>query len=629
MTGSGTDICTLRLSGSSATSAQTVSLSSNNTAVAMPATVTLPANATSAQFTATVASVATAQTATLTATLGSVPASYAVQLNAFVQTVSASRTGVAFNDVVVNTTQTQSVVFTSTGTVPVTINAATLAGAGFTMSAPALPLTLNPGQTVMLSVLFRPTAAGVLTGQITIATNSSTTGTLVTGLSGTAVIGSSGATITPGSFPYSGSPLEGTLAQANSSVALTGSFFGMTIYNLAPIGTAPELNMTPFPAFPVSTLRLWDVAYWKMLEPNDGQFYWPKMDNTIAIAQQNGVSDFIFTFGQNPAWASTDPTDPCTGGEGPGTCSPPDMSAFEEFATQVVQRYCGKVKYYEPWNEPNNAQFWDGTNAQMLAIAQQVYQIAKNPANCGCTNGVCSPNGGANPNQVLLPPIAAINQQSISWLSSYLASAGTPYPYADIAAFHGYVWQGYQPEEIETGVQLLQQTLASYGLSNLPLWNTETSWQWNANFTQDQQAAWLMRSHAVEAALGIPRFVWYAYDSCDWGTLYSSALCPTVEGTQGQLTEAGTAYSTIENWFIGANFVQCLQYQNGVWACELQRSGGYDAWMVWSSTGTSISIPIPETSGLTVYRDWQNNLNTLPTQLTVGQFPMLLENQDL
>ena len=627
ITGSGTDVCTLRLNGSSATSAQTVSLSSNNAAVSMPATVTLPANSTSAQFTATIASVGTAQATTLTATLGSVPASFALQLNAYIQTLSLSRTGVAFNDVVVNTTQTQSVALTSTGTVPLVVSGATLAGTGFTMSAPVLPLTLNPGQTAMVSVLYHPAAAGVTAGQIAITTNSSTSGTAVLGLSGTAVSGSSGTTITPGSFAYTGSPLSGTLAQANSSVAMTGSFFGMTVYNLAPIGTAPEANMTPFPAFPVSTLRLWDVAYWKMLEPNNGQFYWPKMDNTIAIAQQNGVSDFIFTFGQIPAWASTDPTDPCTGGEGPGTCSPPDMTALEEFATQVVQRYCGKVKYYEPWNEPNNSQFWDGTNAQMLAIAQQVYQIAKSPANCGCTNGVCSPNGGVNPNEVLLPPIAAINQQSIAWLNSYLASAGTPYPYADIAAFHGYVWQGYQPEQIETGVQLLQQTLATYGLSNLPLWNTETSWQWNVTYTQDQQAAWLMRSHAVEAALGIPRFVWYAYDSCDWGSLYSSPLCPTVEGTPGQLTEAGTAYTTIENWFIGANFVQCLQYQNGLWACELQRSGGYDAWMVWSSTGTSVSIPVP--AGLTVYRDWQNNLNTLSTQLTVGQLPMLLENQDL
>jgi hypothetical protein len=48
--------------------------------------------------------------------------------------------------------------------------------------------------------------------------------------------------------------------------------------------------------------------------------------------------------------------------------------------------------------------------------------------------------------------------------------------------------------------------------------------------------------------------------------------------------------------------------------------------MVWSSTGTEITIPIPQSSGLTVYRDWQNNVNALPSSLTVGEMPVLLGN---
>jgi hypothetical protein len=29
---------------------------------------------------------------------------------------------------------------------------------------------------------------------------------------------------------------------------------------------------------------------------------------------------------------------------------------------------------------------------------------------------------------------------------------------------------------------------------------------------------------------------------------------------------------------------------------------------------------------LTVYRDWQNNVNTLPSELAVGEMPVLLGN---
>jgi hypothetical protein len=51
--------------------------------------------------------------------------------------------------------------------------------------------------------------------------------------------------------------------------------------------------------------------------------------------------------------------------------------------------------------------------------------------------------------------------------------------------------------------------------------------------------------------------------------------------------------------------------------------------MLWSNSGTSISVPIPDSFGLAVYRDSLNNVMTLPAQITVTQMPVLLENYDL
>jgi hypothetical protein len=626
--GSATEVCTIKLNAVSGGGGTTVSLASSGSAVTVPATVGVAANAASAQFTANVASVETAQTITLTASAGGVLETFALQLAAAIQTLTASRTSMVFADVVVNTAATQYLTLSSTGTEPVTITTASLIGTGFTMSGAGFPLTLSPGAAATVAVQFRPTTLGTAAGQITVSSNSSNSGTTVIGLSGLTVAGPN-ATGQAGSFAYAGSSLVNTFVPPQPFAAIPRNLFGLTIFNLAPNSPHPQPNMTPFPTFPVSISRLLDVADWPVIDSYEGQNNWTKLDNSIAIAQQSGTSDFIYTFGRDPVWASTSPTDPCTGGEGPGTCAPPDMTAFDSFVTQVAQRYCGTIKYYEPWNEPDNPQFWDGDNARMLTIAQQVYQIVKDPANCGCTNGSCSPNGGVNPNQVLLPPISNTSSASISWLNSYLAAAGTPYPYADIAAFHGYVWSGYPLEEIVQGVQLLRQTLATYGLSNLPLWNTEASWELNTNIDQDQQASWVMRYSATQVALGISRFIEFSYDNCYWGTLWSSPLCSDPEGTMGQLTEAGNAYDTIENWFIGANLTQCEQYQNGLWTCELQRAGNYDAWMLWSSTGASIPVPVPANLGLTVYRDWQNNEAALPAQITVNQMPVLLETSEL
>jgi len=94
------------------------------------------------------------------------------------------------------------------------------------------------------------------------------------------------------------------------------------------------------------------------------------------------------------------------------------------------------------------------------------------------------------------------------------------------------------------------------------------------------------------------------------------------------VTAPGEAYAVIESWLSGANLVNCQLYENGLWACELQRPGNYSAWMIWSSAGTDIDVPIPDNSAFTDYRDWQNNVNALPSDLTVGEMPILLENSN-
>ena len=426
------------------------------------------------------------------------------------------------------------------------------------------------------------------------------------------------------SFAYTSSSLANRLTPPQST-PVSNEFFGMTIFNLAAPGTTVSTS-TPFPSFPISALRLWDVAYWANLEPSEGVFNWNKMDGIISAGQENGVSDFVFTFGHVPQWASTNPSDPCDD-IGTGTCAPPDMSAFDAFAQQVVQRYCGKVRYYETWNEPNEAGFWDGSKSQLLTVAQHLYQIAKDPANCGCSSGACSPNGGANPNKVLMPPVCGLGSSPLEWLDSYLASSGARYPYADIATFHGY--DTINPENVAQRLPSLRNVLEKHGLATLELWDTEANWGESDVPVTQTQASWLMRDQILQVASGISRFIWYAYDSCNWGTLWNPSFCSGVQNTVGQLNDPGRAYSTMRHWLIGATLTLCQSYQNGLWACELQRSGGYDAWMIWSSTGSEIPVPFPDGSRLTVYRDWRDNLNPLSPQLTVGQMPVLVEVKDL
>jgi len=185
ISGAASDSCTVSLSSAAPTGGLTITLSSNNSSVTVPASVTVAAGATSAGFTATVAAVTSTQSAALTATASGVSKIYTLQLDAQTAGMSLSTNSLSFGDVTINTSTSQSVTVTSSGTAPLTINSATLTGTGFTLGGAAIPVTLNPGQSATMQVTFDPTAAGAETGTILITSNATTNPTATISLSGT------------------------------------------------------------------------------------------------------------------------------------------------------------------------------------------------------------------------------------------------------------------------------------------------------------------------------------------------------------------------------------------------------------------------------------------------------------
>lgn len=96
-----------------------------------------------------------------------------------------SATSLAFGNVAVGSTATLNLVLTSSGTAPLTISSVAAQGSAFSDSGASFPVTLNPNQSVTLQVQFDPSAAGNVTGQLTIASNSSSGSTTLVTLSGT------------------------------------------------------------------------------------------------------------------------------------------------------------------------------------------------------------------------------------------------------------------------------------------------------------------------------------------------------------------------------------------------------------------------------------------------------------
>lgn len=384
-------------------------------------------------------------------------------------------------------------------------------------------------------------------------------------------------------------------SDAQTSSIVTPLFFGVhvssTIYQ-------------PWPVVSFGTIRTWDHwpgISWKSISCAPGVYDWSILDHFVEKAIGRGV-DIIYTFGVIPSWASTNPA----GGGcayGNGTCYPPDVDAWKNFVTVITTRYTGKIKYWELWNEPNVAKFWNGTSIDLVSLAAAAYPIIK-----AAGGVVVSPSPqGAN---------------AYKWLDSYFEAGG--YSYLDVVAFHGYLYG--DPEQIIDLVSNVRSVVAKYdSVGARPIWDTEHNWgdpTWPFGAT-GQQAAWLARFIPLSFANGIARSVWYMWDGYDgqaqWGMLYNAAI--------KQLQEPGVAYREVYGWMVNADLGPC-SVDGATYQCPLTRVGGYEGLITWIATADPTYVtPFTAPEKYTQYRTLDGR--TLPVAsdrvVPLGMKPVLLE----
>ncbi|HLY42718.1 MAG TPA: choice-of-anchor D domain-containing protein [Terracidiphilus sp.] len=231
--GAGTDACTVILNAAAGSGGLAVNLSSNDSAVAVPASVTVPSGTSSASFNATVSAVTSAQTATLTASSGGITETFAVQLSVATAILSVNATSISFGSVVINTPATQTLTLKSTGASAVTVSAASISGAGFSVSGQTFPLTLNAGQSASLYVQFDPASAGSASGSLTITSNASGGSKTVISLSGTGLPHeiNLGWSAPGGSDPIAGYNVYRAVSGSNSYERLNSALNATTAYS--------------------------------------------------------------------------------------------------------------------------------------------------------------------------------------------------------------------------------------------------------------------------------------------------------------------------------------------------------------------------------------------------------------
>jgi hypothetical protein len=161
--------------------------------------------------------------------------------------LTVSSTSLDFGTVSLNSISTQAITLTSTGTGSITIEGLAVAGAGYTIAAPSVPITLASGQAVSVQVGFDPTVAGTAPGDISISTYYRTSSTTVVSLTGTGAGTTSNPVLTMSATSLSfGSVSVGTPSIQSLTLSSTGTA-AVTVSAVSLSGAGYTISGATFP----------------------------------------------------------------------------------------------------------------------------------------------------------------------------------------------------------------------------------------------------------------------------------------------------------------------------------------------------------------------------------------------
>ena len=358
-----------------------------------------------------------------------------------------------------------------------------------------------------------------------------------------------------------------------------------------------DANLTSLTHRSTRAIRLWDTGVtWPDLQPTaTGGYTWTRLDDIVTRAHQNRT-EVTLALAMTPSWAAassthTLPTDA------------PNLTQWRAYVKAVMSRYSPKhwgyagITSFQVWNEPNISTFWTGTPAQLAAMIKSVHDI----------RNAVDPTA-----KVIAPSMVARLAYQQKWIKSFyqLKVAGKPVSsFVDAVAFSMYPLDTYpvnpskpsgptRPGTPEDSMQILTQVK---GLlhhdkvrASLPVWNTEVNYGMRTGtmgghaavpIRDDLQVAYVIRTFLLNAAQGIRRVDWYAYDmgklnaDMGGGPLGNTLLTDPSQQSAGVLTPAGLAFTRVQSWMAGTlvgtrTKAPCAADRKGTYTCVVQYKKG-------------------------------------------------------
>ncbi len=369
-----------------------------------------------------------------------------------------------------------------------------------------------------------------------------------------------GALVIPLATTAQAAPI-GNPANNLKGTVIKDSLFGLHVKD-AQNGVWPNIEF--------GSIRLWDNATaWANIETSKGVFNWTALDNSVANANKNGMTDILMVLSGTPAWA-TSQRNPTALPAPDASGVPSNMADWDNWVRAVATRYKGKIKIYQPWNEANLSTFFTGTPAQLADLTKRAYDIIK----------------GIDPSATIVAPSTGtrLGGPFKKFYPAYLRelkSLGWP---VDVWSAHTYPASLGDTNDRQVLANAWIDFLKAAGAPNLPLWDTENNYGLGGpgpqNPEQDIEGAkaanWTAITYLDALRLGISRvymYQWGPYNDL-WGIQYN-------QGAAGAV-----AMDTLQEWIVGTTYRGCKEVNRKV-TCTFGAQDGVNQ-IVYSEAGTKM-----------------------------------------
>ena len=348
----------------------------------------------------------------------------------------------------------------------------------------------------------------------------------------------------------------------SSAVSVSDKFFGMHIkYRENDTQTACSAG----------SVRSHDLAggkaRWQYIETSDNTWDFTDLDAWVEMHYAAG-RDLLFTLFGTPQWASARPdeknsysdhgSEPYPYNRGI-TAEPADMAKWDRYCSKIANRYKGKIKYYEVWNEPNyqnngttisgEYHYFSGTFAKLAEMVRRANQAIKavDPTAkiiCPATT-VWSGSAGGTAETYFTGMMAASTGDGSTTMKDWI----------DIVGVHLYV-AGNTITSLPKFIDRVKAGMATAGISGKEIWDTESApiGPDVSGMSVGAAQLFIARSMLVQAAKGVARTFYYQYDH------------PTM-GIKDDITVVARREQAI-SWLSGGIILAASLFNDGRVACH-------------------------------------------------------------